>query len=519
MILNVKLIKSPSMFCEESCAATVAKWLNRDYQMMFCVMMGFSYKGSKKYKKLDIGRRVSCRYKKNDFVKNLKYYHGIEVKTVKVTGNINKYIIQEINSNEPILIFPLMKYCNWLNDKKDSEIYFLVIGYDDNLIYGYDVHSNSGEIHTLPIADLVNSYRESEKKEVRVYRIISKESKRLTFKEIRKYLIVNKYLCHNTWIQMNDMARDIRDTSNVIFEHCKEGDPNKLPIFFEIMHILRARKLFAETCYYIAEKNKNSYARFVGACYLEIGGEWNILWNLLLKMYYSKNMNSSYREKISRKIEQIADLEKNIIFNILYEGKEFEKGINKSNTIEADDKYIFINLDISKLYNNKAFHYDNDKNAADMTGKKEYFEGEKSLKNREVFVGKTSFVIPSEFDNFICMNQCLDIIDIGISKKIYILGCAEWGNGYGKILVGYEDSVESLILEFPDWYFSRTESTYVAWRGEAIDSGGNKVERALFCLDYELPKEKEIKWIKFPDADNIHIFGVKLLIHEKAVLN
>lgn len=154
-----------------------------------------------------------------------------------------------------------------------------------------------------------------------------------------------------------------------------------------------------------------------------------------------------------------------------------------------------------------------------MTGKNEYFEGDKSLKNRKVFVGKTSFVISSEFDNFKCMNQRLDIIDIGITKKIYILGCAEWGNGYGKLLVGYEDSVESIILEFPDWYFSRTESTYVAWRGEAIDSEGNGVERALFCLDYELPKEKEIKWIKFPDADNIHIFGIKLLIHESATFN
>ncbi len=67
-------------------------------------------------------------------------------------------------------------------------------------------------------------------------------------------------------------------------------------------------------------------------------------------------------------------------------------------------------------------------------------------------------------------------------KKIYILACAEWGNSIGKIIVGYEHEQKILLCDFIDWFYSETGSSYVAWKGKAVDSTGEVVNRALFCL-------------------------------------
>ena len=48
--------------------------------------------------------------------------------------------------------------------------------------------------------------------------------------------------------------------------------------------------------------------------------------------------------------------------------------------------------------------------------------------------------------------------------------------------MGYEHEQKILLCDFIDWFYSETGSSYVAWKGKAVDSTGEVVNRALFCL-------------------------------------
>ena len=76
MILDVKLIKNTSVFCEECCSNSCSI-VRHNYEMMFIDMVNFNF--SEKSSKDIIGSRLSCGYDDYDFYKNLQEYHGISV--------------------------------------------------------------------------------------------------------------------------------------------------------------------------------------------------------------------------------------------------------------------------------------------------------------------------------------------------------------------------------------------------------------------------------------------------------
>ena len=74
-------------------------------------------------------------------------------------------------------------------------------------------------------------------------------------------------------------------------------------------------------------------------------------------------------------------------------------------------------------------------------------------------------------------------IDIspGFYKKIYVLGCAEWGSGCGKVLVGSEHYVNTLWLEMQDWFYCKMDRIN-EWSGKAIDYEQNEVESNILRM-------------------------------------
>lgn len=511
MILDIALVKSPSMFCEESAAATVAKCLNRDYEMMFSNMLGFSFNYSNVNYDLPLGKQFSGGYNFSVMEWGLENYHGIKTELYEVKEDIMKILVNEVNRGMPILVFPLVGYCPWMTEiKEGKKAFFLVIGYDEKFVYGYDIHSNSTEKKIMPINNLKKSYERGLSKKVRTYRIIASEKTEINFNDIKNSVYLKKYINSRPFLKMKALANVIDNGINISLERENCDNVNDIPFLIEIKHIMRARKLFAEMCYYLAKKKQDTFANYVGMCYLEVSNMWNIIWNKLLKLFFSEKNIYSSSKSIAEKIRTVAEKEEKIINNILQNVLEEKNFICVSNSITNDKGYSYINVDITCFYHNKAFTNCKDTDlVVDLTGNNEYFCCDEVTDKLRIQVGETTFIINNEYDNFVCSNQHVDVKS-NRYKKIYILGCAEWGNASGYVIAGYENSRDMLLLEFPDWYYSRIDSTYVAWKGEAMDSEGNITERALFCLDYEL-KQDTLCWIEFPKVENMHIFGIKLL--------
>ena len=512
MILNVDLIKNSSIYCSESALATAANWLKRDYRMMFSGMLGFDFveKGDLIQKR--IGERVNSGILIQDIVYALKYYHGIVAERKQIDGNIKEVIIEQINQEAPILTYISPVFCDW-TDSKYYKVYFLIIGYDDCFVYGYDLHNNSNNIEKLSLKTLEENY--IEQKEVQVYKIGGNE-KKIDFEEIKK-IVKNKYDVTQTPIKMKKFADELEDNYAKEFECEYYIDFRSIPLLEKLADIVRGRKLFSEACYYVAEKTGDQFAQHVGICYADIGEQWNVVWSMLAKVY-ALNKEGNVEDKVrliikeaADRIRKVADVEKDLMSNMFGECKIYEKLIKASNNIEADSGYEYkdIDIDISHFFDNKAFEETAADINADLTGHGECFQCGELPDDRMIHVGKTEFYINTGYDNLICNNQIINV-QPNVYKKIYILGCAEWGNGSGKVQIGNDVYEETLLLEFPDWYYCKMNKNTV-WRGKAVDFERNNVERGLFCLDFKLNESEIISKIKLPVATNVHIFGIKLL--------
>ena len=509
MILDVQLIKNESIYCKESALATVANWLNRDYRMMFIAMLGFDYTEEGNMTNRKLGERIVSGVSMLDIESTLQYYHGIAVEN-KMVSNIDEIIVEQIDQKMPVLTYIQPALCEWTREV-EGIVFFLVIGYDDSFVYGFDLHSDSSSVEKLLIRDLVKCY--TSLNEVQLYKVVSDE-RMVTIEEIKEAM--RKYYdLENTEKKIIKLAEDL---SKGYVEEFKSEDGEEfidLPFFSELIDIVRGKKLFVETCYYIFEKTGDEFAKYIGAKYIDIGEQWNNVWKILVK-FYILNSDETDGDNIEEIISEIVECLKNVakeerklIKNVLGEAIIKDRIIRVSNKIAEDIGFKYLDVDISGLFDNKAF-YDMDSDiCADMTGNGEYFQDGVLPDGRAIPIGRTEFCNNVGYDNFACNNQFINVKP-GIYKKIYIFGCAEWGSGCGKLQVGNDHYVNTLWLELPDWFFCKMNRIN-EWSGKSIDYEKNEGERGLFCIDYELNEKEIISWIKFPSVSNMHIFGIKLL--------
>lgn len=513
MILNVKMIKNPSIYCNESAMATVAEWLNRDYAMIFSEMLGFNFLKKEHAKDKRLGERIDSGYKLEDLVQALKVYHGISVENKRVDKNIIDIISDQINKEMPVLTFVCARFCDWIKEK-NYKIYFLIIGYDDFYVYGYDLHSDSDNIQKLPIKVLQKNYLKKNK--VQLYKIVGNE-KDVKFEIVKDIIRQKKYNESQTFLEMKNFADELEEVYSTKTNYGKDEKFNYTLTLDKLTDIVRGRKLFSQTCYYIAEKTGDEFAHYVGGCYAEIGEQWNVVWRMLAKIYIlncennEKNSVSSIIKEVADSIRKVSDAEKELIENILGDCIIYDKTIKPLNNIKVDKGYKYIDVDIFKLLDNKGFEEPAGEIKADLTGHGEFFLWNDLLDSKVIKFGEAAFHINAVYDNFLCNGQKISV-STNTYKKIYILGCAEWGSGSGKIQIGNDSYCESLLMDFPDWYYCKMDNDCNVWHGQALDYKHNKVERGLFCLDYELNQSKKISWIQFPIISNVHIFGIKLLV-------
>jgi len=94
--------------CEEDIAASLAASLNRAWALMYCHAWGFEYS--------TIGRTIGERLHEgeNDFFKNLRLYHGIEIKEQGIfpKNRIDAFLSQNVSAY-PIIVYIDDLHCPW----------------------------------------------------------------------------------------------------------------------------------------------------------------------------------------------------------------------------------------------------------------------------------------------------------------------------------------------------------------------------------------------------------------------
>lgn len=507
VMLGVELVKNSSIYCFESAMATVAKWFSRDYQMIFAEMLNFHYSHDNSS---DLCNGLDCCVKQEILFTSFEKYHGIKPTIQVVVGSVIERIKEQIDLEIPIMLFVIPRLCEWTKEQF-YRIYFLVIGYDEGGIYGYDLHSDSNSIFYLKNELVIENYKEQT--DVLTFDVVS-EQKSVDFDSVKS--IINPiYNNMSIFSEMKGFAEDFKRFFNDQIKYERVNDFRQMDLLNKFADIVRSRKLFADTCYFISRKNNDEFANYIGYCFDEIGEKWNRVWRLLAKAFIlNKGGRMNVRglsviEQVADGIIEVADYEKKVIDNVFGECRIENKIIKASGKMDEDNYQTVIDVDLRDIYNNKAFK-DNSEISPNFTEQGEYFLYENIVENRDIPFGKIDFHINEKMDNFICANQKVKIPKDSY-QKIYIMGCAEWGSGSGLIKVcDTEKKDEMLLLEFQDWFFCKMKNSST-WRGKANDCENQTVDRGLFCLDYEVDSSKEISELVFPEIPNVHIFGIKLL--------
>lgn len=502
---NVKLIKNSSIYCYESAMATVTNWFGRDYHMIFTEMIGFEYHPDKGDKK----SRLNSEYCLDDLIQSLEKYHGVSVIKYQVHNQIIKVIQEDIDNDSPVMAFILPKNCEWTEEKNDR-IFFLIINYDENGFWGYDLHSDTDKLFFISKDVMIENYKEQS--EVYRFKCIHLESQ-INFETIKEVLVRRGYNKSSKFDMMRRFADDLHIVVKEELVYERSLDFRYVNVLNVLAHIVRGRKLFADACYHIAQTCNDEFAHYIGDCYTEVGEKWNSVWRLLAKAFVLNKGRLSSRlestiEQVSQDILNIADVEEQIIHNIFVEKIIQSQMIRSSNNCQiADDEMIF-DIDISDYFNIKGFQ-DEDGVIADMTGQGECFLNENIKDDRCIRFEDIEFVIKKGLDNFVCNGQEIDFPK-NIYNRILILGCAEWGSGSGIVEAKGDLSNTRLNLEMQDWFFCQMNESNI-WKGKATDYQNNIVERGLFCLNYNFGEPRMIDKLCFPSISNVHIFGIKLI--------
>ncbi len=527
MLLDIKLIKTTSMYCPESAAASVSTWLNRNYEMMFCRMWGFDFLQEDPGFPGVIGKRITAGFNEVDMLKLYKIYHGIttNVQQIKHINVVDK-IKHELKKGMPVGVFlHNHEYCFQGADTVQNPVsgFILIIGQENDTFIYLDIGNNILNTKSLPTKNFLKS--EPDMKDNRYillcFSVVGNEQKEVTFKDFFlnfKKNIVNQ---KNAFESMRSLAECIGTKLNLDYERCDIKEIYYIPLLYNIMQVLRARKLLSSTLNYIWRKTDNAFVYDLAMEFMWIGGEWNLIWNLLNKSYYIQELSNDKLQKlqlrIANKINEIASNEELLVDKILnhYVNRSDNKLIryneNEVSSISNSDNIIFI--DVSNYINNKAFAVDESNNeGADFTGQGEFFL-RCGLPDDNMFgVDGMRFLLTSNkgFDNILCRNQMIKIPP-GNYQRIIFLGCSEWGEGSGQVKIFYSNGhIENIFLNLPDWYNNGAIEVTRVWKGQIIGLNHCKDERSLFAVSYLLNREVEIEKIQLPDTENIHIFAISL---------
>lgn len=519
MLLDIKLVKTTPMFCIESAAASVATWLNRNFEMMFCKMWGFDFAAEDPNYPGVIGKRVIPDFTDLDTFELFETYHGIRitVQQIENVASLVDIVLGELKKGMPVAVLFKSPYLPWLDKHSDSEPGFILfIGYEADKLLCLDIHNNIEDIKSLSFDSILKgeSVRPDDKPKIFSFSIVGDEQKNISYDDFLLNFKKPDLDKKNPFNSMRSLAECIKTNLDINREKCNIDSIYFIPIQISIMHISRTRKLIACSLDFIGKKSNNPLLFSLSNSFLEIGGEWNHIWNMLNKLYCLKENNNSLKTRIANKINEIADKEELLINKIINNkyNVQYNPFIKRENYLESivSDNILF--LDIKEYMNNKAFARNElNEEGASFTDQGEFFLYDGLPENNMLNGAGMKFLINHNnlYDNISCSGQNI-VLPRGKYKRLMFLGCCEWGERYGDLNIIYSTGkIDKTLFYLPDW-FNRGTDVLKAWKGQIIGFDKCKEERCLFAESYLLSSEEEIAQIVLPKIINMHIFAISL---------
>ncbi len=512
MILNIPLIKLSEMFCEEAASASIATWLNRNYEMMYVDALRFKFDYDAAVKTGFIGDKLFSGLDISEMYKNLEFYHGI---TARLANDIDYFKVVEIleEKKSPVGLGIPARYCDF--SQTEQSLYLLLVGYDEGCFYCYDIHSGEPDVKRLPFSSVAKAQENGDALYV-VYEVNETKDRNLslhTFVEhFKPWHYTNNYDIKK---QMLLLAECIKSFMDISVETAGYANYFDAPIFLGIVNVMRSRKLMSNMFQYVYSVTGDQNADIIAYYLADISRAWKKIWAMLQKLYLKKYQkgDKEYFDAVGvivEAIENVATYEENITNQILAEEFDFgDIGIRQMVKWNDDSMVLFEEIDINHFYNNKSFSSSRDNaEGADISGNGEFFVLS-CVNEIELNVLKKKIRLPirlGECDNISCGGEVI-VADGKKCKGLAVIACAEWQDCMSEIIVEAGDKKTKLIFEVPDWYNYRG-SIYCSWIGNAIDFQGNEEKRGIFSFVYELPMETEIEKIYLPQNPNIHVYKI-----------
>ncbi len=297
MNYNIELIKTQEMFCRESAAASVARWKNKNYEMMYLNVLGFQfdYQGASNDENRQIGPYISAGYSDEDMFEPLKKYHGVEVcKYERLISQCTiEKLIKEIKSNIPVGVTYRHPYCDW--SKQKDKTYLLITGYEENIFYCLDVYASDPETKILSMQNFERYFVEQKKVKYETYKILPYEVKNVTMNDFIEALNQSEYVKRDTLENMREFADFMEANLDFITEEKGYDSWHFIPLLLNITHILRARCLLSKTLDYIYNLTYDSIALEASIKFSELSAKWKVNWILLQKLKVTRYQKDDQR--------------------------------------------------------------------------------------------------------------------------------------------------------------------------------------------------------------------------------
>ena len=285
--------------CQHNLLAYYAKRINRDFEMMFGESWGFNYNTSAK----SIGEAIEPGYRECRYP-NLLHFHGI--KCEKISGLDYNYLKKQsipLDGN-PLIISSDTYDCPWCNSYRKHHIehyFFITERSGENLIcfdpYFTDKHINlsvshfemwKGTIYCLSAAEFAPKQADYIED---LHQSIEHIQKGTLFKGL------------------NDLKENLSCSERLEEELLAINEYYSVPLFYNLSHIAKNRRCFADYITYIDKKTNKFKGFSVAADFKEISLLYDSLWITIMKQAMSKKF---YVQKIRAIVEKIYDEESRI---------------------------------------------------------------------------------------------------------------------------------------------------------------------------------------------------------------
>ena len=527
MIIDVKEVKFPFMWCMEKAFATIATYLGRNYEMSFSELWNFDLAPEIKQSDNVIGNKILINKNYERICNLFEKFHGIKMNEYNLSQEEVFNILYEENRRGKLPLTQLITpYFLWDSSKTEipggHNTILMITGFsnNNNIVHCIDLHNNRyGEIakETL-LCSCKNCIS---------YELTGNEVVDIKYTNILDE-VVNKFTSSEHYSDSISAMFHLADLVERHLDINLEVDPNNVfnnSLIYKFDLLMRTRGLFSLTTRFISNKTNIVALKQISDKLETVSNTWDLISKICIKEAY-RSVKTDIRILLSIKIKEAAELEmsimndmKNIINNRVCINK-----YNDNNELcfsnNSDKQGQYIHIDMRNVYNNKGFCIDINDTKADFTGMGEYFYLNDDFQIGNPWrVGNMEFYMPlfdeSLNDNVSCEGQRIDI-PLGKYGAIAILGCSEWGNFTGKLTLNYDDNqTETIMLKFSDWYGSNGEPYYgedIAWTGESIDCKGEINRNRIYASNYRIMNNNsQIKSILLPQCPNMHIFAISLL--------